>query len=160
MRKLQAGKELNLYECCSIYSMHTAVWMFGWVISPEAAYMALCKQLHIKGPIDLDGFPNCWYYNETVSSAVNEVMNSAPGTKKYLIWDDYSKDTRVALALNGAYVEHDRGYVYGEPEDVPGIVAPSDYKPGCINVMGIKIYESLFDYLENKGVLTSPIFRT
>lgn len=40
MKKLQQGKELNLYECCSIYSMHTAIWMFGWTVSPEAAQQA------------------------------------------------------------------------------------------------------------------------
>ena len=40
-KKLTQGKELNLYECVSIYQMHCAVWMFGWFLSPEAAEQAL-----------------------------------------------------------------------------------------------------------------------
>ena len=39
-QKLEQNKELNLYECVSIYQMHTAVWMFGWILSPEAAQQA------------------------------------------------------------------------------------------------------------------------
>lgn len=45
MAKIRQGKELNLYECCNIYSIHTAIWMFGWVISPEAAEQAFLMTL-------------------------------------------------------------------------------------------------------------------
>ena len=38
--KLNAGKKLNVYEIFSAYTMHTACWMFGWIISPEAAEQA------------------------------------------------------------------------------------------------------------------------
>ncbi len=48
MKKLQQGKELNLYECCSIYSMHTAIWMFGWIVSPEAAEQAFLMCFPVK----------------------------------------------------------------------------------------------------------------
>ena len=58
MKKLQQGKELNLYECCSIYSMHCAVWMFGWTISPEAAQQAFF--MHFKGDRYVN---NDFFYN-------------------------------------------------------------------------------------------------
>jgi len=45
-QKLEQNKELNLYECVSIYQMHTAVWMFGWIVAPEAAMEA--RLMHIK----------------------------------------------------------------------------------------------------------------
>lgn len=46
--KLQQGKNLNLYECCSIYTMHMAIWMFGWPIAPEAAQQAFLMTFHSK----------------------------------------------------------------------------------------------------------------
>ena len=37
MDKIKNGEEPSLYEKCSIYTMHMAVYMFGWPLSPEAA---------------------------------------------------------------------------------------------------------------------------
>ena len=37
MDKIKKGEEPSLYEKCSIYTMHMAVYMFGWPLSPEAA---------------------------------------------------------------------------------------------------------------------------
>ena len=37
MKKLQNSQDLNFYECCSVYTMHMALWIFGWPLSPEAA---------------------------------------------------------------------------------------------------------------------------
>ena len=37
MDKIKDGEEPSLYEKCSIYTMHMAVYMFGWPLSPEAA---------------------------------------------------------------------------------------------------------------------------
>ena len=30
---------------------------------------------------------------------------------------------------------------------------PLDYKPGMVNICGVKLSETVFDYLENKGLL-------
>ena len=40
MAKLEQGRELNLYECCSIYTMHLAVWILGRPGYPEASHLA------------------------------------------------------------------------------------------------------------------------
>ena len=45
--KVNAGKPLNTYEVFSTYTMHTACWMFGWVIEPTVAKLAFCSQFHI-----------------------------------------------------------------------------------------------------------------
>lgn len=45
-KKLTQGKELNLYECVSIYQMHIAIWSIGWIIAPEAAMEA--RLMHVK----------------------------------------------------------------------------------------------------------------
>lgn len=37
MAKIRQGGCLNVYECCSVYTMQMAMWMFGWPFSPEAA---------------------------------------------------------------------------------------------------------------------------
>ena len=37
MDKIKNGARVSLYEKCSIYTMHMAVYMFGWPLSPEAA---------------------------------------------------------------------------------------------------------------------------
>ena len=37
MDKIKNGEEPSLYEKCSVYTMHMAVSMFGWPLSPEAA---------------------------------------------------------------------------------------------------------------------------
>ena len=37
MNKIQKGEDVSLYEKCSIYTMHMAVYLFGWPLSPEAA---------------------------------------------------------------------------------------------------------------------------
>lgn len=34
--RLKQGKELNLYEMCSVYSMHVGMSIVGWIHSPEA----------------------------------------------------------------------------------------------------------------------------
>ena len=37
MNKIKNNEEVSLYEKCSIYTMHMAVYMFGWPLSPEAS---------------------------------------------------------------------------------------------------------------------------
>ena len=53
MKKLQNNQDLNFYECCSIYSIHTAIWMFGWTISPEAAQQAFLMLKPHKYPVSI-----------------------------------------------------------------------------------------------------------
>ena len=48
MNKIQKGEDVSLYEKCSIYTMHMAVYMFGWPLSPEAAgEIAAARQIGV-----------------------------------------------------------------------------------------------------------------
>ena len=37
MNKIKNNEKVSLYEKCSIYTTHMAVYMFGWPLSPEAS---------------------------------------------------------------------------------------------------------------------------
>lgn len=160
--KLAQNKDLNAYEIASIYSMHTACWMFGWPISPEAAKLLFCKQFHIDNYDNLFGQEHlsersAWEKSPVVQKAIQTVISN-PGSKAQVYWKDYSKDTRVALALNGSYIIGTEITVYGEIYNSYIFEVRTDYKPGVIYIKGIKFYETLFDYLENIGVLSNPTF--
>lgn len=161
VEKLEQGKDLNAYEIASIYSMHTACWMFGWVISPEAAKLVFCKQFHIDN-YDFFGQEHkeriVWSESPVVQKAIDKVLLEGPGSRAQVYWKDYSKDTRVALALNGSYIVGTETTVYGEICNTFYFEARTDYKPGIIYIKGIKFYETLFDYLENIGILSNPTF--
>ena len=162
--KLAQGKDLNAYEIASIYSMHTACWMFGWPVSPEAAKLIFAKQFHIdnKYKIFCTGDMPSLRKSPVVQKAYEKVCKEADqgnfDVKVQLYWKDYSEDIRAALALNGGYLTMSAVDVYGETWAIPTYIAPTDYKPGVIYIKGIKIHETLFDYLENIGILSNPTF--
>lgn len=106
MKKLQQGKELNLYECCSIYSMHMAVWMFGWPIAPEAAKECFMLHLPYTQGDTLDFNPDKIINSEKINSAINSLHSKPIGSSVYVTWDgnkDYalaSIEHRAAIAVN------------------------------------------------------------
>ena len=84
--KLAQGKELSLYECVSIYQMHTAVWLFGWVIAPEAAMEArLMHVKHQKPVVVYSSFPSL----------------AKPELWKNGVYDYKDPQFKYAVALNG-----------------------------------------------------------
>lgn len=72
MKKLRNNQDLNFYECCSIYTMHMAVWMLGWPLSPEAANAAF--KMHFK-----TGTGHRWYSDTSFTES--EVVTSNPNWK-------------------------------------------------------------------------------
>jgi len=66
-----------------------------------------------------------------------------------LTWSSYS--TRASIYLNGSYISRridDEG-------DFFWYEIPLDYKPGIINIYGITLSETVFDYLEKINVLAT-----
>ena len=177
MAKLEQGRELNLYECCSIYTMHMAVWMFGWPISPEAAKEAFW--LHAKpdgyygSPYDEMGLyikrrrdRSDFYKLDKVKNHPNYKLN-----KPFRIsWStDLTKipkdEIRYALAYNTPNTQVVFGYAYNTIEHPKDL---SHWHPECINPWltlrvgygdvvynfgHITIYTSLFKYLQDIGWL-------
>lgn len=49
--RLARGEDLNLYECCSIYTMHCAAVALGWMLSPEASYQCAVMMFSKEGSV-------------------------------------------------------------------------------------------------------------
>jgi len=152
VQKIREGKELNLYEIGSIYTMHMAICIVGWIFSPEATTeiigMSFKKNrdkvirkesdFFLKYPIIQDQYQNQYSRKKIAFN----------GNKSYSLLDS---DHRLALAVNPGYLWRDNGCVYLE--------APIHY-PVCYNThigitksFRITINECLFSYLERKGIL-------
>lgn len=95
--KLASNIELNMYEKLSTYSVHTACWMFGWIISPESAEQAFLMNF----PQDSVVYRNNDFFKKSkllytfiqydgkISYPLNEITTT-----------DF-KESRYALALDG-----------------------------------------------------------
>ncbi len=158
--KVESGKDLNAYEIFSTYTMHSACWMFGWIIEPTTAKLAFCSQFHITPKYSHLSVPR----NEQVEKIKQELTigyleNNIPlNTKRRLAFKSYTD--RASILLNGAYIQ--LSYIF--KEDITDTdsyfyqrsweyTIPVDYTPGIVTISKIKISETLFDYLENKGIL-------
>jgi hypothetical protein len=136
MNRLKEGKELSLYERASIYQMHTAVWLFGWCISPEAAYEAFLLHFPHKKPVERYG--DMW--------ALNNYSTIVPYKGK-----DYAnmgiKELRAALAINSknTIIEH--------TDDYSLCFVRVEYTDAVNQIWKIPMHTSLFKYLQDKGIL-------
>lgn len=140
--KINAGKDLNFYEIVSAYQTHTSFWLFGWIVSPQTAYGCFIKQFKIKYPWYSPSIPE-----DIVVKQAKQKLLSHEATKVKLTWKYYTSS--ASIYLNGSYISifTDEGIDFFYYE------IPLDYKPGIINIYGIKLSETVFDYLENKGIL-------
>ncbi len=143
--KINKGEDLNLYETFSVLQTHTMFWLVGWVVEPATAHMCFCKQFHLNAPIFPYPFPDT---NVSVIRKAKKKIQQNPNLQVRLAFPKYN--SRASLLLNGATIEgfyDDCGlcYLYSWC---------NDYKPGIINICGITLSETCFDYLENKGILS------
>ena len=151
MDKIKNGEEPSLYEKCSIYTMHMAVYMFGWPLSPEAA-----------GEVFRMSFP---WNRETAILRENDFFMESPTVQKALkglqegqrkriafkaetAYNTASPDHRVALGVNPGYLYKKDGKVYLE-----SYAHYPYYSATPITIFGLKIiiHEGLFHYLEKIG---------
>ena len=104
MSKIHAGKELNFYECCNAYTMHMALWMFGWPMSPEAAKECFLLHFHQKDTVQFK-LPDR-AFSPKLKAACESLRYEPVGASVYLAWNgdnDYalnSPEHRATLALN------------------------------------------------------------
>lgn len=106
VQKLSNGKELNFYECCSIYSVHTVAWLSCWILSPEAAdqcfLMAFSKEgaTHIRKSnfIKSDYIRKQISLHNNTTFTINYPLNEITSNKK----SSLRKELRYALAYDGA----------------------------------------------------------
>lgn len=154
MEKLKQGKDLNLYECCSIYTMHTAVWMFGWIISPEAAEQAFLMSFVPEG---------AYITRENDFFTKSKVVQKIKGTEREKLvyapsqFSLSNSEVRYALAIDGAeyrmhLIDNDEGMI--QTEECVVKAAYNNYI-GSFNVAKttVKICYPLMIYLQDKGWL-------
>lgn len=170
--KINAGKDLNVYETFSAYTMHTAAWLFTWPFYPETAYAIMCSQFHIT-PKDkyLRNSEDPFIANSYID---NLKRTMKVGDRRRIVTNNYTNDTGksnlslfnkngvryksdIETLLNGGYLvyasyfpevkDYEPAHAYWEYEAV------IDYKPGIVTVGCFRMSETVFDYLENKGIL-------
>ena len=150
--KLRQGKELNLYEIGSVYTMHLAICTVGWIYSPEATKeiigMSFKRNRDKVIKKESDFFLKYPVIRNQYQSQYCRRRIAFNGDKSYSFLD---KEHRLALAVNPGYLWRDNEYVYLE--------APIHY-PVCYNThigitkrLRITLNECLFSYLEKKEIL-------
>ena len=150
--KLRQGKELSLYEVGSIYTMHLAMCAVGWLYSPEATSeiirMSFKKNRDKVIKKESDFFLKFPIIRDRYKSQYSRKRIAFNGDKTYSLRDG---DHRLALAVNPGYLWRDNEYVYLEvPAHYPVCY---DTHIGITDKCRITIHESLFSYLEKKGLL-------
>lgn len=95
--KLASNIELNMYEKLSTYSVHTACWMFGWIVSPESAEQAFLMNF----PQDSVVYRNNDFFkdSELLYKYIND--NGEIDYPLNYITQNNLKETRYATALDG-----------------------------------------------------------
>jgi len=158
--KLKHGEELNLYECCSIYTMHMAVWMFGWPMSIPAARE--CFMLHFPQEDVVRIHDTSVFKSPKIEKVVAKLSKSPDGTTQKVSWygnDDYSvfsPERKTAIAVNPCRLTK-----YTDSDDQTVIVMHSlmrypSFSLTFFNLGFIKLglHEELFRYLQDKHWLS------
>lgn len=161
--KLRQGRDLNLYEKCSIYTMHIALWSLGWPMSPQAARE--CFMLHFpqKDTVSL----RMDLSSPRINAAVRSLKDKAVGSSVGLTWNGdeaYSLENaehKAAIAVNPCRIvkEWQNGYLY--TCYVYSLMQYPKQSNTVITVGPIRIHiqEGLFRYLQDKGWLSCFVAR-
>lgn len=151
--KIKQGKDLNKYEIFSAMQTHTCLWMFGWIVEPNTANMCFNKQFHISRPFISHEIPE----DDEVIKKTKQQLLSGEKEKVRLAWKQYT--STASIWFNGSYIEILDNHDFAGPCFYYTVYA--DYKPGIIKIKGITLSETVFDYLENKNILsvyeTNPV---
>ena len=148
MDKIKDGEEVSLYEKCSIYTMHMAVYMFGWPLSPEAS--AEIFRMSFSKNREQTIYKKNDYFMD--SPAVQKALKGLEeGQRKKIVfkaetaYNTASPNHRVALGVNPGFLYKKDGKVYLE-----SYAHYPYYSATPITLFGYRIiiHEGLFHYLE------------
>ena len=148
MNKIQNGEKVTLYEKCSIYTMHMAIYLFGWPLSPEASG-EIFRMSFSKNREQTINKENDYFLDSP--SVQNALKGMGEGERKKIVfkgetaYDTSCPDHRVALAVNPGLRYKEDGKVYLE-----SYAHYPYYSATPITVCGYRIiiHEGLFHYLE------------
>jgi hypothetical protein len=130
--KLENGKQLNLYEKCSIYSMHVAIFSVGQFVSREAA----TQQFYMSYP----------HGKKIFKTTILKNLKLGRVGLRYT-----PKNLRVACALNGWYVKERT--VNGHPMKYVHDICKYNYIHDDTIILGFHFNEGLLTYLQKVGWL-------
>lgn len=158
VKKLKEGKDLNFYEKCSIYSMHVALWCFGWPISPQAARECFMLHLPQKDTVTIRKKLS----SPKIEAAVGSLKDRPVGSFEHLAWNGdeayslSSPEHEVAIAVNPCRIEKE---CQNNSIDVCHLYSKMQYPKQSktvfrIGAIRIPIQEGLFRYLQDKGWLS------
>lgn len=165
MDKIQNGIDLNLYECCSIYTMHMATWMFGWPMSPVAAKE--CLSLHFPHKQDTIDIMNvrsrASLLSPKVVAAIKSLENKPIGSRTRVAWNGHeayslnSPERVAAIAVNPCVI-YKAAYM---DDGMPLYMISSSMQypkysrtKFTLGKLSITVHEGLFRYLQDKGWLS------
>lgn len=132
LEKLDQGKELNAYECFSIYTMHCAMWMSGPLIMPTGQWEAMLMHFPHDEPVAAL-FPIDVYAHNGYSLEVG------PDMKAFYIYE-------LTTVFN-SWVDMEVS------ESASSCALMIEYTDRVIKRGKITINTRLFKYLQNKGLL-------
>lgn len=144
MAKLEQGRELNLYECCSIYTMHLAVWILGRPGYPEASHLAY---LMLKKSSE----------GSYITIFDNAPVRIPKDSRRYkLTFPDNLKIDSSECEMVAGFYDLLGNYVGESPHivtyDCRFVVTYADI---TYYVGKIKLYGALFKYIQDKGWIHS-----
>ena len=157
-RKLSQGKELNLYEKCSIYSMHVALWTLGWPLSPQAARECLMLHFPQKDTVSM----KMALTSPRLEKAMHSLVDKPIGASVEVSWDGnkaYSlsnPEHKVAIAVNPCRIEKRirEGNSCGFDIYSTMLYPKRSNTVITIGAIRIPIQEGLFRYLQEEGWLS------
>jgi hypothetical protein len=154
--------ELNLYEKCSVYSLHKGICTFGWFVSPESTRQQIWCTIPIDNTIvrRSEYFSNDKKIRSLVAKNPNATKNNPmyvawkPGDNQFGLYSAYNRDNmRIALACNGLFLYKEEGHWVLSPKNEL-YVYPNLSKPTIIGPF--KFHEGLIRYLQDIGWLHKP----
>lgn len=155
--KLASNIELNVYEKLSTYSVHTACWMFGWIVSPESAEQAFLMNF----PQDSVIYRNNDFFkdSELLYKYIND--NGEIDYPLNYITQNNLKETRYATALDGGIYKSQDITEIGPYNAASMCIESCTVKAEYSNYVGVykigpikfKFDWGLCQYLQNKGWL-------
>lgn len=158
MEKLQRGAELNLYEKCSIYTMHIGLWALGWPMSPQAARE--CFMLHFpqKDTVSI----RMRLSSPRIEAAVASLKEQPVGASARVSWNGAeayslaSPEHKAAIAVNPCRIVKDWQESYFYDCSVYSSMQYPKHSNTVFTLGSIRIpvQEGLFRYLQDRGWLS------
>ena len=149
MSKINNNIPISFYEKCSIYSMFMAIYMFGWIYSPEAAYCNFLMSFpHKSDTIYYE--TDCWLTPKITNRIKNHKFGKVtwrgnPYNNHIGDYNMMSPEHRAAILLNWCTISEDSNYYYATCDYTYKVPSKTEFYMKGFKII---INENLFYELE------------